>query len=206
MTESMAFLAAAWALYATMLALERPTVPRQLWLLAAIGVAFLTRSQFGVLYVGWLVALGLHWWISPSTRPRGRADWRRLWPSALPLARGRRVPRGTARRRLLAARLARRLLGAVARLRPVRRREVGRVPPRRHRDLPRRDPARRRADRPDAARAARTSGLAPSTPRSRRSSSRPTRRASSSSPPSRARRGATTACTTATPSTSSRSG
>ena len=30
MTESLAFLAAAWALYATMLALERPTVLRQL--------------------------------------------------------------------------------------------------------------------------------------------------------------------------------
>ncbi|HEY6076732.1 MAG TPA: glycosyltransferase family 39 protein, partial [Gaiella sp.] len=49
MTESMAFLAAAWVLYATMLALERLTVPRQLWLLVAIGVAFLTRSQLGVL-------------------------------------------------------------------------------------------------------------------------------------------------------------
>ena len=85
MTESMAFLAAAWALYATMLALERPTAFRQLVLLAAIGVAFLTRSQLGVLYVGWLVALGLHWWISPAARPRERAGWRRLWPSALPL-------------------------------------------------------------------------------------------------------------------------
>ncbi len=85
MTESMSFLAAAWVLYATMLALERPTIPRQLWLLVAIAVAFLTRSQLGVLYVGWLVALGLHWWIRPSARPRGRADWRRLWPSVLPL-------------------------------------------------------------------------------------------------------------------------
>ncbi|HET8969242.1 MAG TPA: hypothetical protein VFN06_07430, partial [Gaiellaceae bacterium] len=47
--------------------------------------AFLTRSQLGVLYVGWLAALGLHWWINPGARPRGRADWRRLWPSALPL-------------------------------------------------------------------------------------------------------------------------
>jgi hypothetical protein len=85
MTESMAYLAAAWALYATMLALERPTVLRQLVLLAAIAVAFLTRSQLGVLYVGWLVALGLHWWISPGARPRERRELRRLWPSALPL-------------------------------------------------------------------------------------------------------------------------
>jgi hypothetical protein len=85
MTESMAFLAAAWVLYATMLALERPTVLRQLVLLAALAVAFLTRSQLGVLYVGWLAALGLHWWISSASRARGRADLRRLWPSVLPL-------------------------------------------------------------------------------------------------------------------------
>jgi hypothetical protein len=85
MTESMAFLAAAWALYATMLALERPTVLRQFLFMAAIAVAFLTRSQLGVLYVGWLAALGLHWWISPGARLHGLADWRRLWPSALPL-------------------------------------------------------------------------------------------------------------------------
>jgi hypothetical protein len=81
MTESMAFLTGAIALYATMLALERPSVRRQLLLLAAIAVAFLTRSQLGVLYVGWLLALGLHWWISPAARER----LRRLWPSALPL-------------------------------------------------------------------------------------------------------------------------
>ena len=85
MTESMAFLAAAWALYATMLALERPTVLRQVVLLAAIAAAFLTRSQLGVLYVGWLTALGLHWWISPAARPRGRGELRHFWPSALPL-------------------------------------------------------------------------------------------------------------------------
>ena len=85
MTESMAFLTAAWALYATLLALERPTVRRQLVLLAAIAVAFLTRSQLGVLYVGWLGALGLHWWIDRESRPRGRAELVKLWPSALPL-------------------------------------------------------------------------------------------------------------------------
>lgn len=85
MTESMAYLAAAWALYATLLALERPTVGRQLVLLAAIAVAFLTRSQLGVLYVGWLVALALHWWIHPSARPRARRELVRYWPSVLPL-------------------------------------------------------------------------------------------------------------------------
>ncbi|HYI74500.1 MAG TPA: glycosyltransferase family 39 protein [Gaiellaceae bacterium] len=86
MTESMSYLAAAWALYATMLALERPTMLRQLALLAAIAVAFLTRSQLGILYVGWLAALGTHWWISAPARPRGRADLMRFWPSFLPLA------------------------------------------------------------------------------------------------------------------------
>jgi Dolichyl-phosphate-mannose-protein mannosyltransferase len=85
MTESMAFLAAMWALYAMLLALERPSVFRQLVLLAAIAAAFLVRSQLGVLYVGWLAALGLHWWISPGARPRGRDDVMRLWPSVLPL-------------------------------------------------------------------------------------------------------------------------
>ncbi len=85
MTESIAFFTAAVALYATMLALERPTARRQLLLLAAIATAFLTRSQLGVLYVGWLLALGLHWWIHPAARPPSRSDLRRLWPSALPL-------------------------------------------------------------------------------------------------------------------------
>ena len=54
MTESLSYLATAWALYGVMLALERPTVIRQLALLAAIGVAFLTRPQFGILYVTWV--------------------------------------------------------------------------------------------------------------------------------------------------------
>ena len=108
MTESMSFLAAAWALYATMLALERPTVLRQLVLLAAIAVAFLTRSQLGVLYVGWVAALGLHWWIRPAARPRGRSDLVRFWPSVLPplaaiLGLGERVASGSSPRDSLGA-------------------------------------------------------------------------------------------------------
>jgi len=108
MTESMAFLAASWALFATMLALERPTVLRQLVLLAAIAVAFLTRSQLGVLYVGWIAALGLHWWIHPPARPRGRSDIVCFWPSVLPplaalLALGARVASGSSPRDSLGA-------------------------------------------------------------------------------------------------------
>jgi hypothetical protein len=108
MTESMAYLAAALALYATMLALERPTVLRQFLLLGAIGVAFLTRSQLVVLYAGWLAALGLHWWISPRAQPEGRAALKRYWPSALPLvaavpALGARLVGGSSPRESLGA-------------------------------------------------------------------------------------------------------
>jgi hypothetical protein len=108
MTESLAFLAAGWAFYATLLALERPTVVRQAALLTVIAAAFLTRSQLGVLYVGWLVALGLVWWIVPGARPRSRRDLARLWPTALPLALvaaalGAQLARGSSPRESLGA-------------------------------------------------------------------------------------------------------
>ena len=100
MTESLAFLTAAWAIYATMLALERPSLVRQLALLAAIAVAFATRAQLGALYVAWLGALAFLWWIAPHTRPRTRRDVVRLWPSILPIvgalgAFGARLARGS---------------------------------------------------------------------------------------------------------------
>ncbi len=85
MTESLAFFTAAWALYAIMLALERPSVGRQLALLAAVAAAFATRPQLGALYVTWLAGLGLVWWILPASRPRARADLVRLWPSVVPI-------------------------------------------------------------------------------------------------------------------------
>jgi hypothetical protein len=86
MTESLSYLATAWALYGIMLALERPTVVRQLALLAAIGVAFLTRPQFGILYVTWVGGLAVLWLLAPWTRPQGRAELVRLWPTVLPVA------------------------------------------------------------------------------------------------------------------------
>jgi hypothetical protein len=97
MTESPSYLATAWATYAIALALERPTVRRQLGLLAAIAAAFLTRSQFGILYVAWIGALAVLWLISPDARPRTRGDLIAFWPTALPVVLG--VP-------VVAARLA----------------------------------------------------------------------------------------------------
>ena len=88
MTESVSYAVTAWALYAIMLALERPTVLRQLALLAATAVAFLTRPQFGILYVTWVVGLGTLWLVAPWARPRGRGDLVRLWPTALPVVLG----------------------------------------------------------------------------------------------------------------------
>jgi len=88
MTESLSYLAAAWALYAIALALERPTVVRQLAVLAAIAAAFLTRPQFGILYATWVGALALLWLVVPETRPRTRGDLVGLWPTALPVVLG----------------------------------------------------------------------------------------------------------------------
>jgi hypothetical protein len=88
MTESPSYLASAWALYAIVLALERPTMLRQLALLAAVAVAFLLRSQLGILYVTWVAGLALLWLIAPWARPRTRADLAGLWPTALPIVLG----------------------------------------------------------------------------------------------------------------------
>ena len=65
-----------------MLALERPTVLRQVVLLAAIAVAFLTRSPARRLVRRLAAALGLHWWIRPAARPRGRCRPRALLADA----------------------------------------------------------------------------------------------------------------------------
>jgi hypothetical protein len=85
MTESPSFFASAWALYAILLALERPTVLRQLALLAAVAAAFLIRSQFGILFVTWIAGLAALWLIAPWARPRTRADLVALWPTMLPI-------------------------------------------------------------------------------------------------------------------------
>lgn len=84
MQESLSYLTTAWALLAIAVALERPTVLRQLAVLAAIGAAVLTRTQFGILYVGWVLALAILWLVAPWSRPRTRAELVRFWPTVLP--------------------------------------------------------------------------------------------------------------------------
>jgi hypothetical protein len=80
MTEGAAYLAACIAWLACALVLERPSVARQLWALAAIAVATATRPQLaslGAVLVGALVVrhVLLHGFAVPST-----ATLRRAWP------------------------------------------------------------------------------------------------------------------------------
>ena len=138
--------------------LERPTVLRQLAVLAAVAAAFLTRPQFGILYATWVGALALLWLIVPGTRPRTRGDLVGLWPTALPvvlvvLAFVGRLLSGASARDSLGA-----YWGALARLRPASGRQVGRLPPRRLRRVPRGRARRRRACRPLGARGRRGAG------------------------------------------------
>jgi hypothetical protein len=80
MTESTAYLVYSVALYAIVLALERPSPGRQVASLAACGVAYATRAQLAVLAGAYLVGLVAAWAL-----PRERAPWRdfvrRIWPS-----------------------------------------------------------------------------------------------------------------------------
>ena len=80
MTESVSFFAAAWAILAIVLAVERPSTMRQFGALAAIGVATATRSQFGVLFIAFVAAL-IGAWLLTRERPGFRASVRTLWPT-----------------------------------------------------------------------------------------------------------------------------
>lgn len=85
MTESLAYLAAAWALYAMLLAVEHPTTARQMLALLAILAASATRPQLITLFAAYLAALAFSWLIVPTRyvrEPRGLAG---LWPTGLAL-------------------------------------------------------------------------------------------------------------------------
>jgi Dolichyl-phosphate-mannose-protein mannosyltransferase len=87
MTESLAYLTVTWALLAIVLALERPTVLRQLAAHAAIGVAILARPQFFSVYAAYLLALVLAHWLLPE-RGLSVRGFRMLWPTGAALALG----------------------------------------------------------------------------------------------------------------------
>jgi hypothetical protein len=87
LTESAAYLTCSIALLALVLALERPSTPRQLALIGAVGLAYATRPQFAALLPAFLAAWVLLWAIDTERLPPREAATR-LWPtlSALALA------------------------------------------------------------------------------------------------------------------------
>jgi dolichyl-phosphate-mannose-protein mannosyltransferase len=80
LTESAAYLTSSIALLAVVLALERPSVSRQLAMLAAVGLAYATRPQFGSLVLAFLAGALLLWAIGKE-RPPLRDAAVRLWPT-----------------------------------------------------------------------------------------------------------------------------
>lgn len=91
MTETLAYLAAAWLLLAIARALERPTPARQLVVLAGALAAYAARPQLAALYLTYLAALPLLWLLLPERVPRTRAAALRLWPTAASLLAGTAV-------------------------------------------------------------------------------------------------------------------
>ena len=87
MTESVSFIAFSLAVYAIVLALERPTVARQLAVLGAVGVAYLIRAQFAVLFAAFVLGLALRWLASREREPLRPAS-RKLWPTLAAVALG----------------------------------------------------------------------------------------------------------------------
>ena len=88
MTESASYATCSLALLAIVLALERPTVVRQLAVLGAIALACLVRVQFAALLPAFVVALLAMWVIVPATRPRALRDLSAFWPTLATLAAG----------------------------------------------------------------------------------------------------------------------
>jgi hypothetical protein len=80
MTESAAYLTYSIALYAIVLALERPSTGRQLAAIATVVLAYSTRAQLAVLLIAYLAALGVVWAMARD-RPNLRETAVRLWPS-----------------------------------------------------------------------------------------------------------------------------
>jgi hypothetical protein len=80
MTESVSYLTYSIALWAVVLALERPTTLRQLGVLGAVALAYATRAQFAVMFAAYVLALAIVWAVLPGRLPVG-VFVRRLWPT-----------------------------------------------------------------------------------------------------------------------------
>src|SRR5438105_4172304 len=78
MTENAFYPVFAWLAYALVLALERPTLRRQVVLLALCALAFLTRAQAVALVAAALTAPLLLAWIERG-RPRRLGAWKPLY-------------------------------------------------------------------------------------------------------------------------------
>ena len=72
LTESASYLAACTALLAVVLALERQSVPRQLALIAAVGLAVATRPQFAALLPAFLAGALLLWALDARRSARAK--------------------------------------------------------------------------------------------------------------------------------------
>ena len=81
-TESLAYFVGTAALYAMVLALERPTSRRQLAALICLAACYVVRSQFVSFYAAFLVALAVPL-LGGAAHRRERLT--RLWPTALSL-------------------------------------------------------------------------------------------------------------------------
>lgn len=88
MTESAAYPAAWLAILAIVLALERTSPWRQLGVLGAIALGYLTRAQLAALLPAFVAALGLVWILVPARRPRSLRALRELWPTLAVVALG----------------------------------------------------------------------------------------------------------------------
>lgn len=88
MTESLAYLAAAWAFYALVLVFERPTAVRQLAALCAILIASGVRTQFLALFGIYVVGLAIVALTLPTCRGHTKAMLITLWPTGAVLTVG----------------------------------------------------------------------------------------------------------------------
>jgi len=86
MTECLAYLVCWWALYAIVLAFERPSVLRQFAAMVETLIATGVRTQFLVLFVVYVLGLVLIPFLAKGRQASTRSTVASLWPTALAIA------------------------------------------------------------------------------------------------------------------------